>query len=110
MSTPAPDTVDVDADADRTAVHLTSEDRHRLLANDRRRRTLAVLDDLTPPLSLDELAAAVASRTDEQSGTRRVAVSLHHHHLPLLDDVGAVDYDPEANRVTACRATLSAEH
>jgi hypothetical protein len=28
-----------------------------------------------------------------------VAVSLHHVHLPVLEDVGVLDYDPDSHRV-----------
>jgi hypothetical protein len=38
-----------------------------------------------------------------------VTISLHHHHLPLLDEAGVLDYDPETNRVTTLRTALSAE-
>lgn len=79
-----------------TAFETTLE----LLANEQRRLLLLVLQDSTGRISLDELARSVAARanedtslTDSGPSTDQVAISLHHNHLPKLDDAGIVDYD-----------------
>jgi hypothetical protein len=87
-------------------VPLTDSERHRLLSSARRRHTLDALATLTLPVALEDLAAAVAAReADQPAGAgepaERVAVSLHHVHLPLLDDRGVLDYDRATTRVVA---------
>ena len=90
------------------AVELTESARHRLLAARQRRVVLELLADRTTAVGLEELAASVAERetpgqTATSTETQRVMTGLHHVHLPMLDDVGVVDYDPAANRVEAWR-------
>lgn len=67
-----------------------------------RRRALRYLDDAAGEVSLSELAAHLA---DGPADRERTATSLHHVHLPNLDDCGLAEYDPEAHRV---RATVPA--
>ncbi|MHB9288908.1 hypothetical protein ACKVMT_17910 [Halobacteriales archaeon Cl-PHB] len=80
---------------------LTDDQRYQMLANERRRVTLAVLADRETSLSLEALAAAVASREDEEHD--RVATSLHHVHLPKLTAAGVLEYDPRSTTVR-CRS------
>lgn len=82
-------------------VELTETDLHRVLSSARRRVVLDVLADREAPMELAGLSSAVASSQDgvDPQARERVAITLHHEHLPLLDDVGLVDYDPEARRV-----------
>ena len=111
----------------KTDSHPTSTDAQSLntvftLLRDRRRRyALAALADREPPVSLSELAAAVATReasdadrpSDDTAGAARdatttvaaddVAQALHHVHLPKLADAGVVDYDAAENTVTLAR-------
>jgi hypothetical protein len=93
-----------DAAVDRLELaELTTDEYHRVLAADRRRIALEVLEDRAGPVDLDVLAEAVAER--ERRGDAnpadpdRVAVSLHHVHLPLLTDLGIVDYDPDRRQL-----------
>lgn len=84
--------------------HLADGDRHELLASKRRRTTLDVLAGRSAPVDLAELARTVAARECDVDATdadavERVAVSLHHNHLPKMDDWDVLDYDPVANRV-----------
>lgn len=87
------------------AAELTEDDRHRLLAAERRRIALDVLAERTVPVDLETLAAAVAAREtddpDEPTGdaVERVAVTLHHAHLPRMADYGVIDYDRESGQV-----------
>ncbi|WP_224270065.1 DUF7344 domain-containing protein [Haloprofundus salinisoli] len=73
------------------------------LADRRRRLVLAVLDSASS-LPLDELAARVAEREsdgDEKDNAARaeIRLALHHAHLPKLDALGFVRYDPETKTV-----------
>jgi len=93
--------------SDYTRTRGTSEsDRHSLLATERRRTAFDVLSNRTVPVGLEEVAAAVATREDDHANpTRehvdRVALTLHHVHLPKLCEVGVVRYDPASRRVEA---------
>lgn len=76
------------------------------LADERRRRTLAVLNDRATPLSVTDLACELASaELDTTRGEvpedyrHSVHVALHHCHLPKLADAGLVLYDEAAHEV-----------
>jgi len=98
------------------AVELPPWERAELLSSRRRRATLGALDGRTPPVTLSDLAADVATREDGERADvdgddradvggrrggieREVAIALHHVHLPRLADGGVIDYDPELNLV-----------
>ncbi|UPV76338.1 hypothetical protein M0R89_19445 (plasmid) [Halorussus limi] len=82
-----------------------------LLRKERRRHVLAVLSERNGPVSVRDLAAAVAAReTEGDAGeispetTGSVAATLHHVHLPKLADADAVAYDDEAGTATLAQA------
>ena len=77
------------------------------VANPRRRRTLGALCELDGGVEVSDLAAEVCRRASDDGDAdvddadrRLVAASLHHHHLPYLDDLGLVSYDVEERSVT----------
>jgi len=79
-----------------------------LLGDATRRRTLSVLQGADGAIALDDLAAEVVADAsdatpEEVSRDRRerIATSLHHCHLPKLDDADVVTYDSAGNRVAA---------
>ena len=81
---------------------LTESEYHRLVAAPRRRTVLAVLDESRCPINLDELASAVADRegvADTASAVEEIHIDLHHVHLPKMDALGVLSYDPDASRV-----------
>ena len=82
------------------AVPLSTDDHLRLLASERRRALLDVLTDEHVPVDVADLAAAVADRAGA-CDVDAVALTLHHTHLPLLDDLDVVEYDYRDGRVTA---------
>lgn len=87
---------------------LSEDDRHRVLSAERRRVLLDALAELATPVDVERLAAAVASRegrrdSDTVDCVERIAVTLHHQHLPRLDDLDVVDYDRATNRVVTFR-------
>ena len=69
------------------------------IASRRRRTVLAVLADREEPMACEDLAAAVHRRgrhVDHPStAVEDVRASLHHSHLPKLDDAGLVSYDAD---------------
>jgi DNA-binding transcriptional ArsR family regulator len=77
------------------------------LADGQRRTVLGLLTARSVPVSLEDLATAVAddpasSIGDDGSGddAATVAARLTHVHLPALDDAGLLEWDREADRVT----------
>lgn len=91
------------ADTTDGPMELTENDRHLLLAADRRRQAVDLLSGKTTPVDLEELASGIAARENgidaEGEAVDRVATALHHIHLPKLDEVGILSYDPEAHRI-----------
>lgn len=79
-------------------IELAPRERHELLASDRRRQTVEALADATAAVELGDLAAEISARettTDEDERSKeRVAISLHHVHLPKMVDAGILEYDP----------------
>lgn len=94
------------ADTDQSgSVVLSQDDIHRVLSSTTRRRLLTLLLD-DPSRTRDELATiltgweATTNRPMAAPSDRaRIEVDLHHSHLPLLDDLGVVSYDPTNGRV-----------
>jgi len=82
---------------------VSESDRHRLLANERRRIALDVLELGGEAVDIEELAREVATLETagdvDQSIIDDVALSLHHVHLPMMNDLGVVDYDATLGRV-----------
>lgn len=77
-----------------------------VLPNRRRSRLVGALACREAPVALRDVAAAVAEResTDPtDAAVRRVAIALHHVHLPWLVDADVVGYDPESRTVTEVR-------
>lgn len=84
--------------------HLTDTERHDVLASERRRTVLDVLAGRATQVDLEDLAATVAAREsgvdeDDPRAVERVAVSLHHNHLPRMAELDVLDYDAASNRV-----------
>ncbi|WP_121820505.1 DUF7344 domain-containing protein [Halostella salina] len=98
--------------ADDSGTTLSNSERHRLLASAQRRAVVGVLADRSVPIELNELAAAVAAEpTDDTTDgrtARETATALHHHHLPMMADLGAIEYDAETNAVAACHVCPAA--
>lgn len=83
---------------------LSESERHRLLQSERRRVVLAVLDEQAGVVERQCLAAQVAahetgSDSPSEEAVDRVEVTLHHAHLPLMDDLGVVSYHPDSDTV-----------
>jgi len=75
-----------------------------LLSAERRRRALYCLRERDGPVSVADLADAVADRetaspADPERHRERVVISLGQVHLPKLADADVVAYDPSDRRV-----------
>lgn len=91
---------------------LSRSEAHRLLASERRQVLLHLLEDRQTPLLLEELALLVTKHEDgidrtEPTDVDRVAITLHHNHLPHLVELGLVEYDHQTKQI---RTTGTIEH
>lgn len=89
-----------------STVDLSASDKHHLLVSRRRRLVLALLAERSDEVELENLAATLARReagaeTVDEETVDRVKLTLHHRHLPMMDDLGVVDYDADLCRVDA---------
>lgn len=103
MSTIADDSTDDEGEHSR----MSESARHRILSNERRRTALAVLENRSTPIELETMAAEIANlnrdtATVGEEAVDRLAIVLHHNHLPMLADFGVIAYDPEEKRVETC--------
>lgn len=82
---------------------LDESEKHRLLTDGLRRALVDALIEAGPGarLSLAEAAAAVDADA--------VATELHHVHLPRFEAAGAVEYDPDRNRLRVTEGVLAFE-
>ena len=85
-------------------LQVSRDARYRILASKRRRRALDAMLGLQPPIALEDLAAEIAAKAGDEQRLDEVEISLHHNHLPLLDQFDVVEYDRDRNRVTKHRA------
>lgn len=81
-----------------------------MLASERRRVVLDVLAGRSTPVDLEELATDVATReidgeTPRVDVVEQVAIALHHNHLPMLTDLGVLEYVPAARRIEPLSVT-----
>lgn len=89
------------------------DERYMLLSDERRRVVLDILTDQSEPIELTALSGLVAAAehdgdVDEvcPSTRERIAVSLHHIHLPKMDDFGVVEYDTDTQAVEPCMSRI----
>lgn len=95
-----------DVPSDRTVPHdgegepLPIEEVFHVLKDGRRRLVLSYLGRGDGPVDLDELVEYVLAHENDGSGSRRdtrerrrAHIDLHHRHLPMMADLGAVDID-----------------
>jgi hypothetical protein len=75
---------------------LSDEYRRIVLTYLLQENKLVAVDELVNHL-LEEPQSGDKFRQDEVRES--VAIALHHIHLPMMDDVGMIEYDPEQNEV-----------
>ncbi|MFC6837599.1 DUF7344 domain-containing protein [Halomarina ordinaria] len=72
-----------------------------LLGSRRRRRLVALVATSDDPLPIETVVDRLLDSPDPADDRHSVALSLHHAHLPRLDDAAVVDYDPMDGMVAA---------
>lgn len=83
---------------------LTETERHTLLRDERRRTALDVLADQPATVTLSEVAAGVAARedgfdADDEAAVRSIEIALHHTHLPKMEELGVLSYQPQTHHI-----------
>lgn len=80
-----------------TTQTLATDTALRLLANQQRRRVLRHVTDGNGTTTVDQLIDSLLTGTSpsaDRGATRdRLAISLHHVHLPMLQEAGVIEYD-----------------
>lgn len=87
------------------AIGLNEGEVHRLLAAERRRLALEVLSDGEPRRIEDLTEEIVRREGDEELTThaiKRATIDHYHSHLPLMDDLGAIEFDRRTKRIERC--------
>lgn len=84
---------DANCDRDEQEGQPDLDTMFELLADQRRRLALHHLVEEETG-ELDEIADAVCSSIE--SDPPEVAMTLHHTHLPKLDEAGIIEYDPRS--------------
>lgn len=88
----------------REIADLTETERHRLLASERRRILVTILSTHTPPADLETLAEKIVDRdvaieSVDDGVVDRMMTVLRHKHLPILSDMGLIEFDADANQI-----------
>jgi predicted transcriptional regulator len=66
-----------------------------------RMRLLSAFETTDSPVSLEHLAAELSAHDSVPfADTERAKIALHHSHLPAMENIGVISYDPESKRVT----------
>ncbi len=86
--------------------NVSLDEAYALLANPRTRLVLHALSVAEPPVSITELAAAVAARDDADE--RTVEASLVHVVLPKLEGEGVLEYDGDTGLIRLERPVVAA--
>lgn len=63
---------------------------HRVLTSRQRRRILRILDEEGGQMAVDRLRTRVGE-LEPATDVTAIAVTIHHQHLPLMDDTDVVD-------------------
>ncbi|WP_254863528.1 DUF7344 domain-containing protein [Halovivax gelatinilyticus] len=98
-------------DARRTGTELTMSTAFELLADRHRRLALYCLSNRVEAITRVDLAAEIANRLDGPNDdlVEHIGIRLHHSHLPRLDEVDVVRYDPDVDRVQSGPALTTLE-
>lgn len=81
---------------------------YRVVADERRRTVATVLRERDETVQLSRLATAVAILDGESEETRTdIETTLHHRHLPLMEEAGVLSYDPGTKQVAPTQSALA---
>lgn len=79
-----------------------------ILRHPHRRHTVSVLADAETPVTLRDVTNEIVDREYDaplydvpSDAVRETYLSLVHVHVPMLEDAGLVEYDPDRKRIEA---------
>ena len=82
------------------------------LSHPYRRVTVIIIVEMDEPVTLDELAREIATRSDQigaedydSRSAERIRVELVHGHLPKLAEADLIEYDSDTNLVSSTPVT-----
>jgi len=82
---------------------LSTDTALRLLADQQRRKVLRHVADGNGTTTADQLVDSIFTDTPpsvDQGTTRdQFAINLHHVHLPMLEEAGAIEYGSESEAI-----------
>jgi len=86
-------------------VEPSESEWHSVLSSKHRRLVLEVLEERNTDIQLGELASEVAKLDGALNAASpekvdRVQVRLHHMHLPKMEELGVLTYEPESHRIS----------
>ncbi|MGA9403385.1 DUF7344 domain-containing protein [Haladaptatus sp.] len=86
---------------------LTCDEIFDVLGNRQRRHVLSALLKYDEATTVSELAETTGS--ENGGNPERIEISLIHSHLPRLEGIGIVEYDPETGMVEPTTAVTDLE-
>lgn len=86
---------------------LTCDEIFDVLGNRQRRHVLSALLKYDEATTVSELAKTTGS--ENGGNPERIEISLIHSHLPRLEGIGIVEYDPETGMVEPTTAVTDLE-
>lgn len=102
-------------DANETDVHLSDDDVFKILYSGVRRDVITYLREHGGESTVSDLAERIAAEENETTvqqlssyERKRVYIGLYQNHLPMMDDLGVVDYDKNRGtvRLRECASQL----
>jgi len=80
---------------------------HRLISSSIRRQIISEVYNANQeePLAREELAEAVS--TDQDRDPNAISKLLRHHHLPYMENEGALEWDKETGCIEANQRTVA---
>jgi hypothetical protein len=81
---------------------VPADDLFDLLSDEYRRDALRCLLRLDGPISVDELVDRVTAERDDAGSVAsemRITTLFHHAHLPKMDDLDVIEYDPGRRKI-----------
>ena len=82
---------------------LSTDTAFELLAHEQRRRALRHVVDEDGHTTVDQLVDALLTDTspsvDPKTAREQLEIRLHHTHLPLLQEAGVIEYDPQRETI-----------
>jgi hypothetical protein len=78
---------------------LSTDEIHRILSSQTRRETINYFrQNPSKYHSREDIAEYLEGETEDN--IEDITIKLHHNHLPMLEEVGFILYEPDRNKIT----------